>query len=46
GLTARGGTSKEPEGPNKDCKVRVNLYDADDRPLPTRAAVAEALRAL
>jgi len=46
GLTARGGTSKEPEGPNKDCKVRVNLYDADDRPLPTRTAVAEALRAL
>ena len=46
GLSSRGMKPSEPDGPNKDCKVRVNLYDADDRPLPTRAAVAEALQSL
>lgn len=46
GLSARGMKPSEPDGPNKDCKVRVNLYDDEDRPLPTRAAVAEALEAL
>jgi endo-1,4-beta-xylanase len=46
GLSSRGVKASEPDGPNKDCKVRVNLYDTKDRPLPTRAAVAEALAAL
>jgi endo-1,4-beta-xylanase len=46
GLSSRGVKPSEPDGPNKACKVRVNLYDAEDRPLPTRAAVAEALQSL
>lgn len=46
GLTSRGMKPNEPEGSNKDCKVRVNLYDEADRPLPTRAAIAEALKAI
>lgn len=46
GLSSRGMKPSEPDGPNKDCKVRVNLYDAEDRPLPTRTAVAEALQSL
>jgi endo-1,4-beta-xylanase len=46
GLSARGVKPNEPDGPNKGCKVRINLYDAEDRPLPTRAAVAEALQSL
>jgi endo-1,4-beta-xylanase len=46
GLTARGMKPNEPEGPNKDCKVRINLYDDKDQPLPTRAAVESALQAL
>lgn len=46
GLSSRGATDREPEGPNKACKVRVNLYGDDDQPLPTRAAVAAALEAI
>lgn len=46
GLSARGVKPNEPEGPNKACKVRVNLYDENDEPLPTRAAIAEALQSL
>jgi endo-1,4-beta-xylanase len=46
GLTARGMKPSEPKGDNPDCKVRINLYDADDNPLPTRAAVETALQNL
>lgn len=46
GLTARGVKRNEPEGPNPACKVRINLYDGEDNPLPTRAAVQAALEAL
>lgn len=47
GLTARGMKPSEPkDGPNPNCKVRINLYDGDDKALPTRAAVQAALEAL
>jgi endo-1,4-beta-xylanase len=47
GLTARGMKRSEPEGgPNSTCMARINLYDADDKALPTRAAVQAALEAL
>jgi endo-1,4-beta-xylanase len=46
GLTAKGLKPSEPDGPNPACKVRINLYDGKDNPLPTRAAVQAALEAL
>jgi endo-1,4-beta-xylanase len=46
GLSEYRQPQNEAAGPNKACKVRINLYDADNKPLPTRAAVAEALQSL